>query len=604
MKKAAEIQNLQVSFETKEKVLTAVDSISFTLQPGETLALLGESGCGKSLTALSLMRLLPKQAVYGSKSVISLNANEVPDILDLPEYVMRSIRGRRLAIIFQDPMTSLNPVLTIGDQLKEAVGSHHKFSKIDMHSYLISLLEEVEISDPEMRLLQFPHQLSGGQKQRVIIAMALANKPEIIIADEPTTALDVTIQAQILRLLKKLEQEYQLSILLITHDLGVVKAAADRVAVMYAGQIVEEALVSTFFQNPKHPYSQQLMASIPDFNKREYPLQAIKGSVPILDALPEGCRFHPRCAHIFEPCASLEPPLITIHGNQIRCHLYPERDALPALVSVKKPWAASEKGHEPVLIVKDLIVHFKVKGRGLFGKKKVIKAVDGLSLELYKGRTLALVGESGCGKTTASRAILKLIPKTSGTIYYKDERVDLLHGSALRDYHKHVQCIFQDPYASMNPRLTIADILAEGMVAQGMKQKVIAPRLLELLDQVNLSKNSLTRYPYQFSGGQRQRISIARALAMNPEILVCDEPTSALDLSVQAQILNLLKTLQLERGIAYLFITHNMAVVSYLADEVLVMRDGHALEFGSTAEILQNPQHDYTRELLSSVLRV
>lgn len=604
MKKAAEIHNLQVSFETKEQILTAVDSISFTLKPGETLALLGESGCGKSLTALALMRLLPRQAVYGSESVINLDATEVPDILNLPEYLMRQIRGRRLAIIFQDPMTALNPVLTIGAQLKEAVGSHHKLSHSALHAYLIYLLEEVEIPEPEMRLGQYPHQLSGGQKQRIIIAMALANKPEIIIADEPTTALDVSIQAQILRLLKKLEQEYQLSILLITHDLGVVKAAADRVAVMYAGQIVEEAPVAAFFQNPKHPYSQQLMASIPDFDKRGFPLQAIKGGVPVLDALPSGCRFHPRCAHAFQPCDTQVPVLQNFHGNQIRCHLYPERQALPALVHREKHWIEPDKERELLLSVIDLTVFFKAKCTGLLGKKKLIKAVDGLSLELYKGRTLALVGESGCGKTTASRAILRLIPKTSGDIYYKDENIDILKGSALRQYHKHVQCIFQDPYASMNPRLTVAEILAEGMVAQGMKRKVIESRQLELLNQVNLSKNSLTRYPYQFSGGQRQRICIARALAMNPEILVCDEPTSALDLSVQAQILNLLKVLQLEMGIAYLFITHNMAVVSYLADEVLVMRNGHALESGSTKQILQSPKHAYTRELLASVLRV
>ena len=599
MAELAEIKALSVAFQSGKGELVAVDNISFTLKPGETLALLGESGCGKSLTALALMRLLPKYGVYGSNSEINFQGE---DLLNLPEFMMRQFRGRRLAIIFQEPMTALNPVLTIGDQLAEAVDGYHKLSAAELDARLIAMLQEVDIPQPEIRLRQYPHQLSGGQKQRVVIAMALANNPEILIADEPTTALDVTIQAQILALLKKLQREHHMSILLITHDLGVVRAAASRVCVMYAGQVVEEATVEAFFQNVKHPYSQQLLASLPDFSKRGSRLQAIAGAVPILGALPDGCRFNPRCAHAFSPCASIVPDLQLINQRTVRCHLYPDKVDLSALARVENKWPKQQESGELLLSVRDLCVHFKVGGSLFRKEKKLIKAVDGLSFQLHKGRTLALVGESGCGKTTASRAILRLLDKTFGDMMYRSQAIDNLKGSRLRDYRKRVQIIFQDPYSSMNPRLTVGEIIAEGMLAQGMRPDAIKQKQLKLLTQVNLPANSLTRYPHQFSGGQRQRICIARALALEPEILVCDEPTSALDVSVQAQILNLLKELQLELGISYLFITHNMAVVSWLADDVLVMRHGQIVEAGSCEQILKNPQHAYTRELLASVL--
>ncbi|MDP1602915.1 MAG: ABC transporter ATP-binding protein [Legionella sp.] len=601
MTELAEIKALQVAFQTDERTITAVDNISFTLKPGETLALLGESGCGKSLTALALMRLLPNHGVYGLASEIKL---EGEDLLELPEWMMRQLRGRRLAIIFQEPMTALNPVLRIGEQLAEALQHQKKLPGISIKSRLIELLEKVEIPNPELRLRQYPHQLSGGQKQRVVIAMALANNPEILIADEPTTALDVTIQAQILRLLKKLQVEQQMSMLLITHDLGVVKAAADNVCVMYAGQLVETASVQAFFNEVKHPYSQQLLASLPNFNKRDTRLQAIEGTVPTLDALPAGCRFHPRCAHVFSPCKTIVPLLQEIEERKVRCHLYPEHSHLPPLLSVQNAWPERIESTELLFSVNNLCVYFSV-GKSLFKQKReVIKAVDGLSLKLYKGKTLALVGESGCGKTTASRALIKLIPVTSGDIHYRGQSVTTLKGAALRDYRKRVQIIFQDPYASMNPRMSVGEIIAEGMVAQGLGREAILRKQLTLLDQVRLSKESINRYPHQFSGGQRQRICIARALASEPEVLICDEPTSALDVSVQAQILNLLKELQLELGMSYLFITHNMSVVSYLADDVLVMRDGRAVEEGSSRDILKNPEAPYTRELLSSVLVV
>jgi len=601
MSYVAEIKQLSVAFQTPRQTLTAVDSIDFHLIAGETLALLGESGCGKSLTSLALMRLLPLRGVYGQKSQVIVD--EV-DVLDLPESLMRQLRGKKMAMIFQEPMTALNPVLTIGQQLAEAVKQYNNLSKKSLHDRMIHLLQEVEIPEPEMRLEQYPHQLSGGQKQRIIIAMALANNPDILIADEPTTALDVTIQAQILALLKKLQQQYQMTILLITHDLSVVKAVAHRVCVMYAGQIVEEATVKDFFQAVKHPYSQQLLASIPSFDKRDKRLQAITGSVPVLTSLPAGCRFHPRCLYAFSPCSQKIPDLQQTESGSVRCHLYPDLRELPSLTNITQSWPSSINTSEVLLTVTDLCVYFKHK-QSIFQKKlPLIKAVDGLSFQLAKGKTLALVGESGCGKTTASRALLRLIPSYSGHIIYRNEDVLKLTGRALKHYRQNVQIIFQDPYSSMNPRMTISEIIAEGMIAQGMPSSIIQKKQLLLLDQVNLPTSSLHRYPHQFSGGQRQRICIARALATDPDVLICDEPTSALDVSVQAQILNLLKELQYETGVSYLFITHNMAVVSYLADDVLVMRQGKVMEAGSAQDILMNPQTAYTKELLDSVLVV
>ncbi|KTC87219.1 ABC transporter ATP-binding protein [Legionella brunensis] len=600
MAKLAEIKKLSVAFQTPTQTITAVDNVSFSLIPGETLAMLGESGCGKSLTSLALMRLLPMNAAYGKASEINVQGE---DILMLPEFLMRSLRGKRLAMIFQEPMTALNPVLSIGEQLQEALPKV-PMSRAEVKNRLIALLDEVEIPKPQLRLRQYPHQLSGGQKQRVVIAMALASNPEILIADEPTTALDVTIQAQILALLKKLQQQHKMSMLLITHDLGVVKAAADRVCVMYAGQVVEQASVEEFFTQVKHPYSQQLMASVPSFNKRGQRLQTISGAVPTLDALPPGCRFHPRCAHVFSICNKVQPHLQELEKRTVRCHLYPEATILPPLLRQEKNWQTDLTTKEELLLsVKNLSVRFYAK-RKLFQQSEVIQAVDNLSLELYKGKTLALVGESGCGKTTASRALLRLQPISAGEVSYRGENVRTLRGERLRNYRKKVQIIFQDPFSSMNPRMTVAEILAEGMLAQGLPSSVIEKKQVALLEQVNLPRNSLYRYPHQFSGGQRQRICIARALATEPELLICDEPTSALDISVQAQILNLLKELQQDTGISYLFITHNMAVVSYMADTVLVMRAGRIVESGSCEEIFKRPKQTYTQQLLASVLEI
>ena len=599
MKNIAEIHQLSVAFHSPHKTISALDKVSFNLSPGETLVLLGESGCGKSLTSLALMRLLPRSGVYGVESQIRVDGE---DILNIPEQMMRQLRGRRLAMIFQEPMTALNPVMTIGEQISEILVRYQAFTSDELKAALLDLLIEVEMPQPQIKVHQYPHQLSGGQKQRVVIAMALACKPEILIADEPTTALDVTIQSQILALLKKIQRSHQMSLLLITHDLGVVKAMADRVCVMYAGQVVEQAPVDEFFSKIGHPYVQQLLASLPSFAKREEKLSVISGSVPTLDALPSGCRFHPRCIYAFERCLGEEPQLQEIDNRIIRCHLYPELQQLPALEKNKIVWDVASEHAETIFTVNNLSVHFEQKKRIFSRKKGVFKAVDGLSFNLRQGKTLALVGESGCGKTTASRALLRLLPVTGGEIVYRGQDVLSLRGRALRQYRKNVQIIFQDPFSSMNPRMTVGEIIAEGMQAQGMKHAAIRARQNQLINQVNLPSTCLERYPHQFSGGQRQRICIARALATEPDILICDEPTSALDVSVQAQILNLLKELQQETQISYLFITHNMGVVSYIADDVLVMKDGQAVEFGPCQKILKHPEHAYTKQLLAAVL--
>ncbi len=587
------VASLSVAFQTQKNTITAVDGIDFYLNAGETVALVGESGCGKSLTAAALMRLLPGHARYGADSTVTWSNT---DVLNLSERDMRKLRGQRFGMIFQDPMTALNPVLTIGQQLAEALGSKSK-------ARLAALLAEVEIPEPEQRLKQYPHQLSGGQKQRVVIAMALAGAPEVLIADEPTTALDVTTQAQLLALLKKIQKERNMRLLLITHDLSLVKIFADRIYVMYAGKIVESADVGLFFKQPLHPYAEHLIAALPHFDKRKDRLSAIPGRVPAPDDRPEGCHFHPRCKHCFEPCSIQAPQLKILADNRaVRCHLYPEHDKPPVLITSKTiDNKKSEIG--PVLLsVRELGVYFPIR-RACIGRQRVVqKAVNNISFDLKQGQTLALVGESGSGKSTICRVLLGLQAITCGDVTFRGEDLTRLKGRALKKFRQQVQIIFQDPYSSMNPRMTVGEILAEGMEAQGVKNKIILKRQHELLDQVNLPKNSLERYPHQFSGGQRQRVCIARALATSPQVLICDEPTSALDVSVQAQILNLLKDLQYELSLSYLFVTHNMAVVSYLADDVLVMRDGVMVETGTCEQLLHAPAEAYTKQLLAGVL--
>ncbi len=598
------VQGLKTYFGSGASTVRAVDDISFDIRQGETFALLGESGCGKSMTSLSIMRLVPQPAGRIEGGSVLLRGQ---DLLALPEVAMRKVRGGRIAMIFQEPMTSLNPVMTIGNQIRESLTLHKDLQGAAADRRVVELLDAVGIPDPQRRMQEYPHQLSGGMKQRVMIAMALAGEPELLIADEPTTALDVTIQAQVLDLLKKLQQDSGMSVLLITHDLGVVSGMADRVAVMYAGQIVEQASRDEFFKEPKHPYSRKLFESLPDMNKREQQLAVMRGSVPSLAQEFSGCRFEPRCDFAWSRCAEQVPAWVEVKDHGARCHLL-AGDA-PLTSNTPKPAEAELADLRPrrqvdeALTVNDLAVHFPIH-RGLF--KRVVghvKAVDGVSLVIPPGKTVALVGESGCGKTTVAKGVLQLIRPSAGAVQFGALDLMQLKGETLRQHRRDMQIIFQDPFSSMNPRMLVRSIIEEGMVAQdlGGSAQERERRVDELLRQVGLSPESKYRYPHEFSGGQRQRICIARALAVDPKLIICDEPTSALDVSVQAQILNLLKKLQERLGISYLFITHNISVVEYLAHEVAVMYLGRIVEQGEVRQVLNDPKHPYTRALLSAV---
>lgn len=600
------IRNLTTCFDTAAGVVRAVDNVSLDIRRGETLALLGESGCGKSITAFSVMRLVPAPAGRISAGQVRLDGQE---LLKLPEVAMRKVRGNRIAMIFQEPMTSLNPVLTIGDQIGEAVRHHDGDNDGSVRGRVIELLDAVGIPEPQRRLREYPHQLSGGMKQRIMIAIALAGEPELLIADEPTTALDVTIQAQVLELLRELQRRTGMAILMITHDLGVVSEMADRVAVMYAGQIVEQASRDDFFAEPRHPYSRKLFESLPDIDKRNEALAVIHGSVPPLSSRFSGCRFADRCDYAWDVCHSREPDLLQLeNGPQVRCHLFDtsvtaSTDAIPERAAAQAISPAQGDDDSVLLDVQDMKIHFPIHKGLLRRTAGYVYAVDGVSLQIRKGRTLALVGESGCGKTTIGKGILQLIRPTAGQVLFDQDELTRLTGEALRQRRADVQIIFQDPYSSMNPRMMVRDIIQEGMVALAIETDAQRreARVDELLVQVGLPVEAKFRYPHEFSGGQRQRICIARALAVNPQLIICDEPTSALDVSVQAQILNQLKELQQQMGLAYLFITHNLSVVAYLADEVAVMYLGRIVEQGSVNEVLQHPKHPYTRALLSAI---
>lgn len=520
----------------------AVRSASFTIKRGETLALVGESGSGKSVTALSIVRLLPRAARIESGRVLFKNR----DLFQLTEAEMRAVRGKGISMIFQEPMTSLNPVLTVGEQIAENLPPQLKSGP--RRRRVLDLLHQVDIPEPERRIGEFPHQLSGGMRQRVMIAAALAGEPSLLIADEPTTALDVTIQARILKLLKDLQQRTGTALLFITHDLALVQQMADHVAVMRDGTIVEQADRQTFFKSPQHSYSRNLFQVIPGLDKR---------------------------------------------GR--RLGVGPE-EAIPAPES-------DQRNAQTLLQVEGLKVYFPIQ-RGVL-KRTVghVKAVDGVSLSLYPGRTLALVGESGSGKTTVGKGILQLIRPTEGTVSFSGHTLTTLKAADLRRARRGVQFVFQDPFSSLNPRMLVGNIIEEGIKAQRLMDDANQRRrrVRELLDIVGLPADADSRYPHEFSGGQRQRIGIARALAVDPKLIICDEPTSALDVSVQAQILNLLQDLQREFNLAYLFITHNLGVVAYMAHEVAVMRYGRIVEYGETISLLQNPRQSYTRELLSAV---
>jgi len=597
------VKNLVVDLQTESGMARAVDALNLTLQKGQTFALVGESGCGKSMTALSLLRLLPDNAVIQSGQV---KLSDV-DVFQLSENQMRSIRGRRISIIFQEPSTSLNPVMTVGDQILEVISQHTSLKGEAARGRALEWLTKVGLPEPARRMGSYPFEMSGGQLQRVMIAIALAAEPDLLIADEPTTALDVTIQAQILDLLKSLQKERGMAMLLITHDLAVVSGMADQVALMYAGQIVEVASAADFFVRPSHPYAKLLLQALPGEDLRGRQLAAIHGTVPALTQVFQGCRFAPRCPYQMASCVEKPVTMTALaEDHHVRCvrandvglqalSLSPLRDR-SSMVSVD---------HSVLLSVQNLSVTYSMGG-GVFGGRQSFQAVKNVSFEIQKGQTLALVGESGCGKTTIGKALLQLLtPQTqvTGHAVLQGQNLFQLKGRDLMASRRQLQIIFQNPFASLNPRMRVQEILEEGMKSLHPEWSTHQRQadLKVLMDQVGLRKDALDRYPHEFSGGQRQRIAIARALAVKPSLIVCDEPTSALDVSVQAQILNLLRELQDSLGVSFLFVTHNIGVVAYLADRVAVMHEGEIVEIGDASQILNNPQAAYTKTLLSAV---
>ncbi len=621
------VQNLKTHFRTPEGLARAVDGISFDIAPNEIFALVGESGCGKSVTALSVIQLVAQPAGFIAGGAIYYKGQ---DITRLPEVEKRKIQGNDIAMVFQEPMTSLNPVFTIGYQISEAIRQHQDLRGTAARNAAIEMLDLVGIPEPAARYDEYPHQMSGGMKQRVMIAMALSCRPGLLIADEPTTALDVTIQAQILELIQRLQQELHMAVLLITHDLGVVANIADRVAVMYAGKIAETGTWGQLYETPQHPYTVKLLESTPARDKRGTQLHTIAGRVPKATDYNDGCRFADRCPKVMDGCETILPTLHAVNGSEhnVACHLYnPEP---PFSVQLANRKLAIQKNAintgaakleletdtdkitdsptqtadaQPQLQVKNLCVHYPIQ-KGIF-KKTVgyVYAVDDVTLDIPRGKTLALVGESGSGKTSFGKAILRLGVPVKGDLIYDGDNIATATRQHMHRYRKQMQIIFQDPYGALNPRMTIGAIIQEGMQAHDIGESAEARenRVSELMQRVGLSPDMVTRYPHEFSGGQRQRIGIARCLAVDPEFIVCDEATSALDVSVQAQILNLLKSLQTDFNLTYLFITHNLSVVEYFADEVAVMYLGRIVERGTTEEIFDSPKHPYTQALLSAV---
>jgi peptide/nickel transport system ATP-binding protein len=589
-----EVTDLRTYFHTDEGVVRAVDDLTFRLESGRTLGIVGESGSGKSVTSLSIMRLLSSNAKIETGRIALLGK----DLVKLPEREMQSIRGRDVSMIFQEPMTSLNPVFTVGAQIIEAIVLHQKVTKAEARQRAIDLLKEVGIKNAEQRVDAYPHQMSGGQKQRVMIAMALSCNPQLLIADEPTTALDVTIQAQILQILRKLRDNRGMAIIFITHDFGVIAEIADDVLVMFRGEEVEYAPVLEIFSNPKHPYTKGLLACRPRLETKYRRLPTVDD---FMQTVKEADSF--RVVEKQMDAARLRH-LETAGRGRL---LHPKTE----LAAIGHPW---EEGHhapdtqtvgegtQPLLAVKNLEVHFPVR-RGILARTvDHIRAVDGISFNVYPGQTLGLVGESGCGKTTTGRAILRLIEPTGGEVLYCGTKLAALSGGELRAMRGKMQIIFQDPYGSLNPRMTIEAAITEPMVIQrvGANRKERRDRAASLLKEVGLTPNYLRRYPHEFSGGQRQRVCIARALAANPEFIICDESVSSLDVSVQAQVLNLLKELQDKRGLTYIFISHDLSVVKFMADMMAVMNNGKIVEFGPSESIYKNPREAYTRKLINA----
>jgi peptide/nickel transport system ATP-binding protein len=569
-----EIRNLKTYFHLRSGTVRAVDDISFSIKKGEIVGVVGESGSGKSVTCHTMLGLLPQPPASVEGGSIYFKKD---DLITLPKAEIRAIRGKKISMIFQDPMSCLNPYMNILEQVSEPLLIHQGVSKEQAEKDAIEMMKKVGIRDAEKRAGSFPHEFSGGMRQRVMIAMALITKPDLLLADEPTTALDVTVQAKILKILKSLREEINVSVLFITHDLGVVAEIADRIVVMYRGKIVEEGTALDIFNKPKHPYVKGLLACRPT-------LDCQYRTLPTVDDFVES---------IEKPNGEVE--VKERHDvEKILRNLKDHEDSIRDLPSSQK---------EPLVEVENLKVHFNASGGFFRNQQNQVKAVDGIELTINKGQTLGLVGESGCGKTTAGRAILHLVRPTAGRVNYDGQELGMLTQAELLKYRKKMQIIFQDPYASLNPRLTIEQTLIEPLVVHqiGNNRGDRKERVVTLLEEVGLCSEHLLRYPHEFSGGQRQRICVARALAVEPEFIVCDECVSAMDVSVQAQVLNLLRELQDKRQLTYLFISHDLSVVKFISDEVAVMNAGKIIEFGSAKELYANPKQKYTQELIDSI---
>jgi len=573
-----EFKNLVTEFHTEGTVVKAVNNISFTLNKGETVGIVGESGSGKSVTSLSAMRLIPSPPgiISGGSIIFHTKSGEKVDLLKISEEEMRSYRGNDLAMIFQEPMTSLNPVFTCGDQVLEAIVLHQKLNKYDAKKLAIELFKKVQLPDPERIFNTYPHQISGGQKQRVMIAMAMSCEPSVLIADEPTTALDVTVQKTILLLMQKLQIEQDMGILFITHDLGVIAELADKVVVMYKGKIVEQGNVWEIFTNPQHPYTKGLLACRPPLEKR-YSFLPTVGDFMKTDSKGD------------------------VFDNNISVEEFTKDLVISDLEREKKQKELFAKN--PVLQLKNLKTFFPIRNGFFGGISNYVKAVNNVSFDVYPGETLGLVGESGCGKTTIGRTILRLEEPTEGAMIYKNKDIAKMTADELRAFRKEVQIIFQDPYSSLNPRMTIGNAIMEPMQVHKIlnSDDERKERVKELLKKVNLDPSHFYRYPHEFSGGQRQRIGIARALAVNPKFIICDESVSALDVSVQAQVLNLLNDLKEEFGLTYIFISHDLSVVKYMSDRMVVMQEGEVEEMGDADQIYNSPKTEYTKKLIDAI---
>ena len=596
-----DVRNLRTAFRIQDQSVTAVDDVSFSISAGECFGLVGESGCGKTTTGLAILQLLPVNGSITGGSILL----DGQDLTALSEQDLRQVRGNKIALIPQDPMTALNPVHRIGRQIAEPLLLHRGMSYKESEQRILEVLEMVEIPSPQERLRQYPHELSGGLRQRMMIAMALVCEPKLLIADEPTTALDVTIQAQILDILDNLRRELKMGVLLVTHDMGVIAERADRVGVMYAGKMVEESSTSTLFNAMRHPYAQALLAAVPSSTaKKNVRLASIDGIPPSISNLPVGCRYAERCSFVQDQCRTEQPPMVDQDPSHIYACFNPVAGpSQVAPVEIRRSESAQGAVQRPLLTVTSLVKEFPVGSALKLGKNdRVVHAVSDVSFEIRQGETFGLVGESGCGKTTIGRLITGIEDPTSGSIHFADSETEGKKGRELRKaLARERQMMFQDPYASLDPRMRVGEIIAEPLAIQGRGSKADRyDRVMELFDKVGLDKSAIDRFPHEFSGGQRQRIGLARALALDPRLIVADEPVSALDVSIQAQILNLMGDLQQEIGLSYVFISHDLAVVRFIAQRVGVMYLGQIVEVGDINSVFDTPAHHYTSALIGS----